>query len=62
STQGPALSVHTGIEVLRQDASEFRVQVTNIYQITDDGWKMILHHASPVQSVKPPSRLESKVH
>lgn len=62
STQGPVLAVHTGTEVLRQDASEFRVEVTNIYQISDGGWKMILHHASPVQSIKPPSRLDSKVH
>ena len=61
-TQGPVLSIHTGVEVLHQDAREFRMQVTNVYQITDEGWKMILHHASPVQTVKPPSRNESQVH
>lgn len=56
------LSIHTGVEVLHQDASEFRMQVTNAYRATDDGWRMVLHHASPVHTAKPPSRLQSKVH
>ncbi len=58
------LSVHTGVEVLHQDAMEFRMQVTNIYRSTEDGWRMVLHHASPVHATEPPppSRLESKVH
>jgi len=61
-TQGPVLSVHTGVEVLLQDAQEIRMQVTNVYQITDTGWQMILHHGSPLQTVNPPSRLDSQVH
>ena len=56
------LCVHTGVEVLYQDASEFRMQVTNAYRRVDDGWRMVLHHASPVHMTKPPSRLESPVH
>lgn len=56
------LCVHTGVEVLHQDASEFRMQVTNVYRATNDGWRMVLHHASPVHTAKPPSRLQSKVH
>ena len=56
------LSVHTGVEVLHQDATEFRMQVTNVYRSTDDGWRMVLHHASPVHAAEPPSRLDSQVH
>lgn len=56
------LSVHTGVEVLHQDASEFRMQVTNVYRSTEDGWRMVLHHASPVHAAKPLSRMKSQVH
>ncbi len=56
------MSVHTGVEVLYQDASEFRMQVTNVYRSTQDGWRMVLHHASPVHRAKPPSRMDSPVH
>ncbi len=56
------LSEHTGVEVIHQDAMEFRMQVTNVYRSTVDGWRMVLHHASPVHTTEPPSRLESKVH
>ena len=56
------LSVHTGVEVLHQDAMEFRMQVTNVYRSTEDGWRMVLHHASPMHTTEPPSRFDSKVH
>ncbi len=56
------LSVHTGVEVLHQDATEFRMQVTNVYRSTTEGWRMVLHHASPVHTVKPPSRIQSQLH
>lgn len=58
----PELAIHTGVEVLHQDATEFRMQVTNAYRSTDDGWRMVLHHASPVHAAEPPSRLDSQVH
>ncbi len=56
------LSVHTGVEILHQDAMEFRMQVTNVYRSTKDGWHMVLHHASPVHAAEPPGRFASKVH
>lgn len=36
---------------------------TNIYQLTQDGWHMILHHASPVATAaRAPSGPSSKLH
>jgi len=33
------------------------IQVTNIYRLTEHGWRMILHHASPASiSAKPESK------
>ena len=37
--QTKGLSVHTGVEVIHQDAMEFRMQVTNVYRSTEDGWR-----------------------
>lgn len=44
-------AVHTLVEnihSLEDPENIFRFVVTNIYQQTADGWKMILHHASPM--------------
>jgi ketosteroid isomerase-like protein len=31
-----------------QGASTGTVAATNIYRRTDDGWRLVLHHGSPV--------------
>ena len=49
-TQDHSLSVHCLYERIRfgQDYREVSVVVaTNIYTLTDYGWRMVLHHASP---------------
>ena len=33
------------------------VIATNVYRLTDNGWRMVLHHASPTRSGKPPVSL-----
>jgi len=54
---GPNLAVHVVREVIHV-AGEPRprppVEATNVYQLERDGWRMILHHASPVG--RPPPR------
>ncbi len=45
--QGPALAVHVGVEIVRSGRGSTALTVTNIYQLTNDGWRMLLHHASP---------------
>lgn len=43
------LAVHTHYEniALEERAEPSRIIATNIYAREDDGWKIILHHASP---------------
>jgi len=46
----PEIAVHyvnEQIFVGGEAEPDFTVMATNIYQRTDDGWRMILHHASP---------------
>jgi len=50
-TQDALLSVHVlheHITVPGESAERAAAVATNIYQLTDSGWRMILHHASPV--------------
>ncbi|TDY00975.1 nuclear transport factor 2 family protein [Thiohalophilus thiocyanatoxydans] len=49
--QGRQTAIHTLIENIHvQDETEkvFQFVVTNVYEQTPAGWKMILHHASPM--------------
>lgn len=53
-TQDNLLSVHCLYERIRfgQNYREISVVVaTNIYTLTDNGWRMVLHHASPSPEV-----------
>jgi ketosteroid isomerase-like protein len=58
--QGPALAVHMVHENILVDGGSETPSVvlaTNIYQLTKEGWRMILHHASlqPTTSRPTPS-------
>ena len=45
------LALHTGFEQLRMDDDQTAtLSVTNAYRRTADGWRMVLHHASPVHA------------
>jgi ketosteroid isomerase-like protein len=49
-TVNGSLAIHSGLEnIVRSRQPEVRGQVvfTNIYEHTEAGWKMVLHHASP---------------
>lgn len=39
--------VNEHIYLDQQTVPEFTVLATNVYQLTDDGWRLVLHHASP---------------
>lgn len=48
--QGPALAVHVVRELIHvagEAGPRPPVEATNVYQLERDGWRMILHHASP---------------
>jgi uncharacterized protein (TIGR02246 family) len=50
---GPLVAVRTLVETISTpgpDASTQRVNVTNVYVLTDNGWRMAVHHASPAEA------------
>lgn len=58
-TQDALLSIHLlheHITVPGESAERPPTVATNIYQLTQEGWRMILHHASPVAVSKPGPR------
>jgi len=58
-TQTASLAIHSISEQIQTDdadpAAMAEVITTNIYELTADGWRMILHHASPARAVTQPS-------
>lgn len=65
-TQDALLSIHVlheHITVPGETAERPPTVATNIYQLTQEGWRMILHHASPVATPAPVARAASaKLH
>ncbi|MEP7069361.1 MAG: nuclear transport factor 2 family protein [Usitatibacter sp.] len=58
---GQALSVHTVIELVAPPGSETSVTsifATNVYELTEGGWRMVVHHAAPAPSEANPRREE----
>jgi ketosteroid isomerase-like protein len=45
------LAVHVGIETIgtQDDDEPALVTVTNVYELTEEGWKMGAHHAGPIR-------------
>lgn len=62
---GQSVAVHSVIEVLSvpgQQGPAQSVCATNVYELTDNGWRMVSHHASPLSespSVAPEEPLAS---
>lgn len=63
-TQDALLAIHVlqeHITVPGETSERQPMVATNVYQLTQDGWRMILHHASPIatqnRSEKPQGRL-----
>jgi len=48
---GQTVAVHSVVEVLSvpgQQGPTQSVCATNVYELTDHGWRMVVHHASPL--------------
>lgn len=45
---GPVLAIHVGIEHVHHTGGHTQILATNIYQLTEHGWRMLVHHASPL--------------
>jgi uncharacterized protein (TIGR02246 family) len=55
---GQSVAVHAVVEVLSvpgQQGPTQSVCATNVYELTDHGWRMVVHHASPVSEPAAPS-------
>ncbi|HEY1773302.1 MAG TPA: nuclear transport factor 2 family protein [Gammaproteobacteria bacterium] len=65
-TQDALLAIHVlheHITVPGEPGERPPAVATNIYQLSKDGWRMILHHASPVAiPVRPTTAPASKLH
>lgn len=62
-TQTANLAIHSVNEHITrtdQPGSTALVLATNIYELTADGWRMVLHHASPAQAMAHEAR--SSIH
>jgi uncharacterized protein (TIGR02246 family) len=47
---GPTVAVHTVVEEVSprgQQGPTSSVHATNVYELTEGGWRMVVHHASP---------------
>jgi uncharacterized protein (TIGR02246 family) len=56
---GNSVAVHTLLEVLTatgqgSSGSPHSVSATNVYELTDGGWRMVVHHATPMPEPEPP--------
>ena len=57
--ESQALAVHTVIELVAPSGEQARVTsicATNVYELTEGGWRMVVHHASPTPEA--PQRAE----
>lgn len=63
-TQTGNLAIHSISEQIQTDQDNpsaiAEVVATNIYELTADGWRMILHHASPARAM--PQAAASTMH
>jgi len=58
---GQALAVHTVVELLAPPGTEGSVTsifATNVYELTEGGWRMVIHHAAAAPSEANPRREE----
>ena len=57
---GSTMAVHSVVEMLaavgEQGGSSPPVSATNVYVLTENGWRMTVHHASPAAEPARPAR------
>ena len=58
----PSVAVRSVVEAITApgtEASPQLVNATNVYVLTDAGWRIAMHHASPPEQVAPPEEDEA---
>ncbi len=64
-TQSAQLAIHVlteHIAVADESEPRHRIVATNVYQLTEDGWRMFLHHASPASRTRIAAPAGSALH
>ena len=61
---GPTVAVHSLVEVVgaASGAAAGSVHATNVYELTDGGWRMVVHHASPLAEAPAPEEPPEPAH
>jgi ketosteroid isomerase-like protein len=49
--------VHEHIRLGKESQHQAPVIATNVYRLTENGWRMVIHHASPTRTGNPPEIL-----
>lgn len=59
---GPSVAVRSVVESITAPGTESApqfVNATNVYVLTDSGWRIAVHHASPPEQAAPPEEDEA---
>jgi len=60
---GNSVAVHSLVEVLGapgQSGASQSVSATNVYELTDGGWRMVVHHATPMAEPQKAEKREEE--
>lgn len=61
---GPSVAVRSVVEAITAPGTEGSpqfVNATNVYVLTDAGWRIAIHHASPPEQASPPEEDEEEL-
>ncbi|HET9576351.1 MAG TPA: nuclear transport factor 2 family protein [Usitatibacter sp.] len=56
SFEGPSIAVQSVVELVSAPGSEADptpVSATNVFELTEHGWRLVIHHASPLPKADP---------
>jgi ketosteroid isomerase-like protein len=61
---GPTVAVHSLVETVgaASGGATGSVHATNVYELTDGGWRMVVHHASPIAEASAPEEPPEPAH
>lgn len=62
---GQSVAVHSVIEMLGppgEASPTGSVYATNVYELTEGGWRMVIHHASPMAEIPAPDEPAAPAH
>jgi ketosteroid isomerase-like protein len=60
--EGPSLAVQSVVEMVSApgvEAEPAAICATNVFELTENGWRLVIHHASPLPDPESPEEEES---